>query len=97
MSRSLLDTRISLKVSRDVNISLHVWLCTLEPRDQTLCQYQRLHMSRQHYELHKVEKLLKKVIEFENLSILQIRINVDLQTDHNKTLSTSETLSANMK
>ena len=54
-------------------------------------------MSRQHYELHNVEKLLKKVIEFENLSILQIRINVDLQTDHNKTLSTSETSSANMK
>ena len=44
-----------------------------------------------------VEKLLKKVIEFENLSILQIRINLDLQTDHNKTLSTSQTSSANMK
>ena len=42
----------------------------------------------------QVEKLLKKVIEFESLMI-QIRINLDLQTDHNKTLETSETSSAN--
>ena len=35
-------------------------------------------------------------MEFENL-LIQIRINLDLQTDHNKTLATSETLSANMK
>ena len=33
-----------------------------------------------------VEKLLWKVIEFENLST-QIRINLDLQTDHNNTLA----------
>ena len=33
-----------------------------------------------------VEKLLWKVIEFENLST-QIRINLDVQTDHNKTLA----------
>ena len=44
----------------------------------------------------QVEKLLKRVIEFENLT-LQIRINLDLQTDHNKTLETSETSSANMQ
>ena len=42
----------------------------------------------------QVEKLLKKVIEFESLMI-QIRINLDLQTDHNKTLEASETSSAN--
>ena len=44
----------------------------------------------------QVEKLLKKVIEFESLMI-QVRINLDLQTDHNKTLETSETSSANMQ
>ena len=44
----------------------------------------------------QVEKLLKRAIEFENLTI-QIRINLDLQTDHNKTLETSETSSANMQ
>ena len=42
----------------------------------------------------QVEKLLKRAIEFENLTI-QVRINLDLQTDHNKTLETSETSSAN--
>ena len=35
-------------------------------------------------------------MEFENLSI-QIQINLDLQTDHSKTLATSEMSSANMK
>ena len=35
-------------------------------------------------------------MEFENLSI-QIQINLDLQTDHSKTLATGETSSANMK
>ena len=44
----------------------------------------------------QVEKLLKRAIEFENLTI-QVRINLDLQTDHNKTLETSETSSANMQ
>ena len=34
----------------------------------------------------QVEKLLKRAIEFENLTI-QVRINLDLQTDHNKTLA----------
>ena len=45
---------------------------------------------------HLRSKATKKVIKFENLSI-QIRINLDLQTDHNKTLDTSETSSANIK
>ena len=44
----------------------------------------------------QVEKLLKRAIEFENLTT-QVRINLDLQTDHNKTLETSETSSANMQ
>ena len=33
------------------------------------------------------KKLIKKVIEFKNISI-QIRINLDLQPNHNETLDT---------
>ena len=43
-----------------------------------------------------LKNYFKKVIEFENLST-QIRINLDIQTDHNKTLVTIETASTNTK
>ena len=43
-----------------------------------------------------VDKPIKKIIALKNL-LTHIRINLDLQTDHNKTLVTSETSSTNTK